>query len=75
MHKLNGVLCSIVGKTSFAMSLPGKVAYFKGRWSLSSWHKDARYLVFDDIPWDQFERLNFPNKKDLLTANGIVYVR
>ncbi|CAF1124533.1 unnamed protein product [Rotaria sordida] len=63
-----------VGKTSFALSLPGKVCYFKGRWSLSNWCSNARYLVFDDIPWDDYEKLNFPNKKDLLTANGRVSV-
>jgi hypothetical protein len=39
-------------KTSFALSLPGRVCYFKGRWSLSIWSDEARYLVFNDIPWD-----------------------
>ncbi|CAF4166494.1 unnamed protein product, partial [Rotaria sp. Silwood2] len=63
-----------LGKTSFALSLPGKVCHFKGRWCLKSWHKKARYLVFDDIPWDEWENLNFPSKKDMLTANGKVAV-
>ncbi|CAF1340813.1 unnamed protein product [Rotaria magnacalcarata] len=62
------------GKTSFALSLPGRVCYFKGRWCLNTWSDDARYLVFDDIPWDEFENRNFPNKKDLLSANGAVAV-
>ncbi|CAF1576932.1 unnamed protein product [Adineta steineri] len=58
------------GKTSFALSLPGYVNYFKGRWNLDSWHDYARYSVYDDIPWDDFSKLNYPNKKGLLTQNG-----
>ncbi|CAF1357023.1 unnamed protein product [Adineta steineri] len=58
------------GKTSFALSLPGYVNYFKGRWNLDSWHDYARYSVYDDIAWDDFSKLNYPNKKDLLTQNG-----
>ena len=61
-------------KTSFALSLPGPTCYFKGRWNLDTWRDDARYLVFDDIPWDRFSDFNYPNKKDLLTANGSVGV-
>ena len=64
-----------LGKTSFAKSLPGQFCYFKGRWSLDSWNDQARYLIFDDIPWDKFEERNFPSKKDLLSANGLVSVR
>lgn len=63
------------GKTSFAMSLPGRVNYFKGRWNLDAWNDYARYSVYDDIPWDQFENLNYPNKKHLLTQNGQLHVR
>ncbi|CAF1545884.1 unnamed protein product [Adineta ricciae] len=58
------------GKTSFALSLPGYVNYFKERWNLDSWHDYARYSVYDDIPWDKFATLNYPNKKGLLTQNG-----
>ena len=43
---------------------------FKDRSSLSTWSDEARYLVFDDIPWDEFAKLNYPNKKGLLTQNG-----
>lgn len=59
-----------VGKTSFALSLPGRVNYFKGRWNLDKWTDYARYSVYDDIPWDEFHNLNYPNKKGLLTQNG-----
>ncbi|CAF1357003.1 unnamed protein product [Adineta steineri] len=59
-----------IGKTSFALSLPGFVNYFKGRWNLDSWHDYARYSVYDDIPWDDFSSLNYPDKKGLLTQNG-----
>ncbi|CAF1491267.1 unnamed protein product [Rotaria sp. Silwood1] len=55
------------GKTSFAMSLPGRVNYFQERWNLDAWNNYARYSVYDDIPWDDFSKLNFPNKKNLLT--------
>ncbi|CAF1437120.1 unnamed protein product [Adineta steineri] len=59
------------GKTSFAKSLPGQYNYFQGRWRLDSWKNSAHYLIFDDIPWDQFEQLGFPSKKGLLTQNGL----
>ncbi|CAF4321158.1 unnamed protein product, partial [Adineta steineri] len=58
------------GKTTFALSLPGHVNHFKGRWNLDSWHDFARYSVYDDIPWDEFSARNYPDKKDLLTQNG-----
>ena len=58
------------GKTSFALSLPGRVNYFKERWNLDNWSDYARYSVYDDIPWDDFSKLNYPNKKGLLTQNG-----
>lgn len=63
------------GKTSFALSLPGVVNYFKGRWHLDNWNPQAKYCVFDDIGWDNFEKLNYPSKKDLLTQNGLTGVR
>ncbi|CAF1327988.1 unnamed protein product [Rotaria sordida] len=49
------------------MSLPGRVNYFQERWNLDAWNNYARYSVYDDIPWDDFAKLNFPNKKNLLT--------
>ncbi|CAF1581087.1 unnamed protein product [Adineta ricciae] len=62
------------GKTSFAKSLPGQNNYFQGRWRLDTWKDSARYLIFDDIPWDKFEQLGFPPKKALLTQNGTTIV-
>ncbi|CAF5001755.1 unnamed protein product, partial [Rotaria sp. Silwood1] len=59
------------GKTTFAQSLPGQHNYFNGHWRLDNWNDSASYLIFDDIPWDQFEELGFPFKKYLLTQNGI----
>ena len=64
-----------IGKTSFALSLPGRVNYFKGRWNLDSWNDYARYSVYDDIPWDSFEKENYPDKKNLFTQNGKTNVR
>jgi len=63
-----------IGKTTFAKSLPGQYNYFQGRWRLDSWKESARYLIFDDIPWDKFDQLGFPSKKALLTQNGITMV-
>lgn len=62
------------GKTSFALSLPGRVNYFQGNWYRDKWTDYARYSVYDDIPWDQFEKMGYPLKKALLTQNGIVGV-
>ncbi|CAF1458138.1 unnamed protein product, partial [Rotaria sordida] len=62
------------GKTSFALSLPGTVNYFKGRWNLDNWNPMARYSIYDDIGWDNFEKMNYPSKKDLLTQNGLTGV-
>ncbi len=60
-----------MGKTSFALSLPGQVNYFQGRWNLDRWSDYARYSVYDDVPWDDFEdKWNYPDKKGLLTQNG-----
>lgn len=58
------------GKTSFAMSLPGQVNYFQGRWNLDNWSDYARYSVYDDVPWDDFDKWNYPPMKSLLTQNG-----
>ena len=63
------------GKTSFAFSLPGRPNYFKGRWNLDSWNNYARYSIYDDIPWDDFSKLNYPDKKSLLSQTGILNVR
>ncbi|CAF2913034.1 unnamed protein product [Rotaria sp. Silwood2] len=57
-------------KTSFALSLPGRANYFQERWNLDEWSDDALYSVCDDIPWDEFSTLNYPNKKGPLTQNG-----
>ncbi|CAF1330816.1 unnamed protein product [Rotaria magnacalcarata] len=57
-------------KTTFAHSLPGQACYFKGHWCLNTWDEKARYLTFDDIPWDDFNDESYPNKKNLLSANG-----
>lgn len=55
------------GKTSFALSLPGAFNYSQGRWMLDDWNDQARYSIYDNIPWDEFEKRGFPNKKGLLT--------
>jgi hypothetical protein len=57
-------------KNILCLIITGRVNYFKGRWNLDRWNDYARYSVYDDIPWDEFHNLNYPNKKGLLTQNG-----
>ena len=35
-----------------------------------SWFDDCRYIVVDDVPWDDYMKRKFPVKEDFLTANG-----
>jgi hypothetical protein len=64
-----------IGKTSFAKSLPGSFNYYQELWNVDSWNEYARYSIYDDIPWDEFEKRHFPSKKSLLTQNGSINVR
>ena len=64
----------IIGKTTFALSLPGVVNYYHGIWSLKAWRNDARYMVINDIPWDNIGQGYCPDKKALLTGNDDVTV-
>ncbi|CAF4895947.1 unnamed protein product [Rotaria socialis] len=57
-----------LGKTSFALSLPGIPNYYRGVWSIIYWDNDASYMIFDDIPWRSFDKKGYPSKKDLLTG-------
>jgi hypothetical protein len=38
-----------LGKTTFALSLPGICNYYKEGWSLDDWKNYARYVVIDDV--------------------------
>lgn len=58
------------GKTSFALSLPGRVNYYNREWNADYWNNYARYSVYDNIPWDQFKKLSFPDRKRLLCQGG-----
>lgn len=62
------------GKTTFAKSIPGRYNYFHGRWQLDIWSDFARFSIYDDVDWDQFEKQGFPPKKALLTQNGLTSV-
>jgi hypothetical protein len=52
-----------LGKTTFALSLPGICNYYKAGWCLDDWKNYADYVVLDDVPWDEFENRRFPPKK------------
>ena len=61
------------GKSTFARSLPGPVNYFDDTSTdMKSWSNYARYAVYDNIEWDQFEVRNYPDRKRLLTQSGTV---
>ena len=53
-----------IGKTSWARSL-GPHMFFRANFNLSKWDPNAKYIVFDDIPWTFI-----PHKKSLLTQMG-----
>ncbi len=59
-----------LGKITFAESLYGVANYYRGCWSADHWNNEVDYMIFDDIPWDEFEnpRYGYPNKRDLLTG-------
>jgi len=63
------------GKTSFAKSLQGRYNYFQESWNFDHWNDYARYSIYDDVPWDEFEKRHFPSKKSLLAQNGPAHVR
>ncbi|CAM4955580.1 unnamed protein product [Rotaria socialis] len=56
------------GKTSFALSLPGKSNHYRGYWSREKWDDEADYMVLDDIAWDKIAKRGFPDKEDLITG-------
>jgi energy-coupling factor transporter ATP-binding protein EcfA2 len=61
------------GKSTFARSLPGPVNYFdQSSVDMKSWSNYARYAVYDNIHWDEFEERNYPDRKRLLTQSGKV---
>lgn len=55
---------SRLGKTAWARSL-GRHMYFRGHFNIDKWDPEAKYIVFDDIPW-----AFIPQKKSLLTQMG-----
>lgn len=62
------------GKTSFALSLADRVNYYNKVWDPDKWNNYACYSVYDNIPWNQFETLNFPDKRRLFCKGGIIHV-
>ena len=65
---------NLLGKTTFALSLPGIVNYIRGCWNVTEWNDHAAYMVIDNIPWDGFQRAGFPKKNDLLSGYGKIGV-
>jgi hypothetical protein len=66
-----------LGKNSFARSLPGPFIYMKSKWRLKSWKNNARYIIMDGIPWDDFDdkKKKYMRKKAILACNEPPNVR
>ena len=64
----------ILGKTSFARSLPGFANHCRGVWSTDSWDDTADYMIIDDVPWDEFRTRGFPNPEELITCQQFLNV-
>ncbi len=65
-----------LGKTTFAESLYGVANHCRGVWNPDTWNNNADYMIFDDIPWDEFEKpsYGYPKKQDLLTGQKHLHV-
>ncbi|CAF1549059.1 unnamed protein product [Rotaria magnacalcarata] len=60
------------GKTSFAKSIPGPNNYFSDVWSSDHFNPYARYTIYENVSWNNFERRGYPDKKLLFTQSGLV---
>lgn len=63
-----------LGKTTFALSLPGIPNHYRGYWTADRWNDQADYIVIDDIPWNEYQQRGFPSPQDLLTGQKFVSV-
>jgi hypothetical protein len=59
-----------LGKTSFALSLPGVPNHVCGRFSAEDWRDDADYIILDNIDWPNWKNEGFPNPRELLTGQS-----
>lgn len=64
----------ILGKTSFALSLPGVPNHCRGCWSSNHWNNNADYIIIDDVPWNEFHQRGFPNPEEILTGQEFLNV-
>ena len=64
----------MLGKTSFARSLPGFANHCRGVWSTDSWDDTADYMIIDDVPWAEFRSRGFPGPEELLTCQQFLNV-
>lgn len=64
----------ILGKTSFALSLPGVANHCRGYWSADNWNNEADYIIVDDVPWNEYRQRGFPNPEELLTSQRFLNV-
>ncbi|CAF1273031.1 unnamed protein product [Rotaria magnacalcarata] len=54
------------GKTSFAKSIPGLNNYFSDVWSSDHFNPYARYTIYENVSWNNFERRGYPDKSYFL---------
>ncbi|CAF1539860.1 unnamed protein product, partial [Adineta steineri] len=55
------------GKTTFARSLSVFCNYYNDNddWNPDTFNPYAHYTIYDNIPWDEFENIGYPDKKHL----------
>ncbi|CAF4543240.1 unnamed protein product [Rotaria sp. Silwood2] len=63
-----------VGKTSFALSLNGVLNHCRGNFNLENWSNSANYFISDDIDWKRWEKMGYPNQRNVLTGQSHVTV-
>ncbi|CAF1495196.1 unnamed protein product [Adineta steineri] len=61
------------GKTTFARALPGFYNYYDDAWNPDTFNPYAHYTIYDNLPWDEFENIGYPDKKHLFLQGGRIH--
>ncbi|CAF1348951.1 unnamed protein product [Adineta steineri] len=62
------------GKTTFARPLSSFYNYYYGdEWDPETLNPYAHYTIYDNILWDEFENIGYPNEKHLFLQAGRIH--
>ncbi|CAF1474535.1 unnamed protein product [Adineta steineri] len=63
------------GKTTFARTVSGFYNYYNDYddWNPDTFNPYAHYTIYDNIPWDEFENIGYPDKKHLFLQGGRIH--